>query len=417
MEKKFYQLSPKERLAQLSLEGKLTPDMLQALQQTALSEEVANHLIENQISDVSIPLGVVRHFKVNQKDYVIPLATEEPSVVAACSNGAKMVAQSEGFTSSMHRKELRGQIVFMNVQAADTLVETIEANKAAIFQRANESYPSIVQRGGGLTEVQIRRFVENPMFLSVDFIVDTKDAMGANIMNTILEGTANLFREWFDKTILFSILSNYATESLVTATCRVPFSALSKGGDGEEVAMKIAAASTFAQLDPYRATTHNKGVMNGIDALVLATGNDTRAMAAAAHAYASRDGQYRGLSQWTVTADGLRGEITLPVTIGTVGGATRVLPKAQAALALLQVSSAKELAEVIAAVGLAQNLAALRALVTEGIQKGHMSLQARSLALSVGAKGEEVTAVATSLKKGVMNEQRAIAILAALRSE
>ena len=157
--------------------------------------------------------------------------------------------------------------------------------------------------------------------------------------------------------------------------------------------------------------------MNGIDALVLATGNDTRAMAAAAHAYASRDGQYRGLSQWTVTADGLRGEITLPVTIGTVGGATRVLPKAQAALALLQVSSAKELAEVIAAVGLAQNLAALRALVTEGIQKGHMSLQARSLALSVGAKGEEVTAVATSLKKGVMNEQRAKAILAALRSE
>lgn len=417
MTKKFYQLLPQERLAQLLSEGKITYATQQELEQTALAEEIANHLIENQISDFPLPLGVALNFTINQKAYLIPLATEEPSVVAACSNGAKMVAETGGFTSVMARKELRGQIVLMNVQAIEKISQKIQQEKPAIFKRAQESYPSIVQRGGGLREVLLRTFPENPSFLSVDFIVDTKDAMGANIMNTLLEGVADLFREWFDEEILFSILSNYATESLVTTTCLVPFSALSKVGKGKEVAEKIEAASIYAQLDPYRATTHNKGIMNGIEAIVLATGNDTRALSAAAHAYAVKEGQYRGLSQWQVTPEGLKGELTLPLAIGTVGGATRVLPKAQATLALLQVDSAKELSEVIAAVGLAQNLAALRALVSEGIQKGHMSLQARSLAISVGAKGEEVSSVVKALKKGQMNQASAKEILETLRSE
>lgn len=416
MAKKFYQLLPEERLAQLFSEGKITQEMQQEFQDTALSEEIANHLIENQISDFPLPLGLALNFRINQKEYLIPLATEEPSVIAACSNGAKMVAPTGGFTSIMPRKELRGQIVLMNVTNAEKIIEKINQEKPAIFQRAQESYPSIVQRGGGLREVLLRTFPEDSSFLSVDFIVDTKDAMGANMMNTLLEGVADLFREWFEEEILFSILSNYGTESLVTATCLVPFESLSKVGTGKEVAEKMAAASVYAQLDPYRATTHNKGIMNGIEAIILATGNDTRGVSAAVHAYAAKDGRYRGLSQWVVTEEGLSGELTLPLTIGTVGGATRVLPKAQAALALLRVESAKELSEVVAAVGLAQNLAALRALVSEGIQKGHMSLQSRSLAISVGAIGEEVSEVAEALKKGQMNEQNAKAILANLRA-
>lgn len=415
MTKKFYQLLPEERLEQLVAIGKMTDGVKEEFQHTALSEEVANHLIENQISEFPVPLGVALNVLVNQKSYTVPLATEEPSVVAACSNGAKMVAEAGGFTSVMPRKELRGQIVLMNVTDALSMISQIEAKEKEIMKRAQEVYPSIVKRGGGLREIHTRTFPENPTFLSVDLIVDTQDAMGANMMNTILEGVADLFREWFDEEILFSILSNYGTESLVTTTCLVPFSALSKTNQGQEVARKIEAASVYAQLDPYRAATHNKGIMNGVEGVILATGNDTRAMSAAVHAYAAKDGQYRGLSQWRVTEEGLVGEMTLPLAIGTVGGATKVLPKAQAALELLQITSAKELAEVIAAVGLAQNLAALRALVSEGIQKGHMSLQARSLAISIGAKGEEVTQVAERLKSGLMNEQRGKEILAQLR--
>lgn len=414
MGKKFYQLSPEERLEQLKQEGKITQDMQKELARMTLDVEVANHLIENQVSEFSVPLGVAFNVKVNDKDYLIPLATEEPSVIAACSNGGKMAAAGGGFVSAMQSKDLRGQIVFMNVKEAGIIQQMIESKQGVIFEHANKSYPSIVARGGGLKRVTVRTFPEAPSFVSVDFVMDTKDAMGANMMNTMLEGVAQLFRTWFDEEILFSILSNYATESLLTTTCLVPFEALGRE-NGREVAEKIAAASTYAQLDPYRATTHNKGIMNGMEALVLATGNDTRAFSAAAHAYAARNGRYQGLSRWTLEEDGLRGEVVLPVALGTVGGATKVLPKAQVALAILGVSSAKELAEVVGAVGLAQNLAALRALVSEGIQKGHMSLQARSLAISVGAIGEEVQIVAERLKQGMMNEANAREILEQLR--
>lgn len=338
---------------------------------------------------------------------------QKPSVIAACSNGAKMASSFGGFASEMTQKLLRGQIVFMNVRDAQMIRQTIENKQAVLFETAQTVYPSIVKRGGGLREILIRDFPENESFLSVDLLVDTQDAMGANIVNTILEGIANVFREWFDEEILFSILSNYPTEAVVNASCDISFDALGK--NGREVAKKIVAASTFAQLDTYRAATHNKGIMNGVEAVILATGNDTRAASAAIHAYAARDGQYRGLSQWTMTDTHLHGAIQLPLALGTVGGATKVLPKAQIALQLLAVDQAKELAEVIAAVGLAQNLAALRALVSEGIQKGHMSLQARSLALSVGAKGEDIQKVADELKKTTMNEATARMILASIQ--
>lgn len=413
MGKKFYELSQEERLTELVHQGKLTHEMKTELKNMNLSKEIANHLIENQISEFSIPLGVALNFSINQKKYVIPMATEEPSVIAACSNGGKIVASSGGFTTEMSEKLLRGQIVFMNVQDGEGLKQAILEKESEIFEVATKAYPSIVKRGGGIRKLIVRDFQEEH-FLSVDIVMDTKDAMGANMMNTVLEGVAQAFREWFSEVdILFSILSNYATESIIKASCRISFDSFGK--NGQFIAEKIAAASTYAQLDPYRATTHNKGIMNGIEAVILATGNDTRAASAAIHAYAAKDGQYRGLSQWRIVDQQLEGIIELPLALGIVGGATKVLPKAQIALEMLQIKSAKELAEVIASVGLAQNLAALRALVSEGIQKGHMSLQARSLALSVGASGEEISLVTEKLKQTTMNEATAKEILAELR--
>ncbi|KAF9404255.1 hypothetical protein HW555_014438, partial [Spodoptera exigua] len=367
------------------------------LENTSLNEDLANHLIENQISEMAVPMGIVPDLLVNGKNYQVPMATEEPSVIAACSNGAKITRKCGGIQSNLSEGLLRGQIVFMNVSDQAYIKNKIEQATADIFSQAEKSYPSIVKRGGGLKRIHIRDFPDDPSFLSVDLLVDTKDAMGANILNSVLEGVADLFRQWFDEEILFSIL-----KSLVKATCHLTFSSLSKTGDpaaGKLVAEKIAAASKVAQLDPYRAATHNKGIMNGIEAVVLATGNDTRAVAAAAHAFAAKE-TYHGLSQWNVLEDSLEGSIELPLAIGTVGGAISVLPKAQAALEILTIASAKELAEIIAAVGLAQNLAALRALVTDGIQKGHMSLQARSLAMAIGAKGSEIDYITEKLKTG-----------------
>lgn len=416
-DKKFYQLSKAERLTFLQESGHLSAENRLELENTSLDEELANNLIENQISEMALPMGIVPDLLVNGKNYQVPMATEEPSVIAACSNGAKVTRSCGGIKSNLSEGLLRGQIVFMNVSDHTPIKNKIEQAAADIFIQAEKSYPSIVKRGGGLKRIQVRDFPADTSFLSVDLLVDTKDAMGANILNSILEGVADLFRQWFDEEILFSILSNFATESLVTATCHLTFSSLSKTGDlesGKLVAEKIAAASKMAQLDPYRASTHNKGIMNGIEAVVLATGNDTRAVAAAAHAFAAKD-TYHGLSKWKVLEDGLQGSIELPLAIGTVGGAISVLPKAQATLQILDIVSAKELAEVIAAVGLAQNLAALRALVTDGIQKGHMSLQARSLAMSIGAKGDEIELITEKLKTGMMNQEQALAYLLALR--
>ncbi len=409
MKKKFYQMSPAERLDFLDLKS----ETRQILEETVLDVALADNLIENQISEFELPMGLAQNFVINGKKYLVPMVTEEPSVIAAASNGAKIAGN---FQTVLSERLMRGQIVFYDVEQADPLMQTIEENQAGIFRAAKEAYPSIFKRGGGLRQVSSRAF-EAEGFVSVDFKVDVRDAMGANIVNAILEGVANLFRTWFpEQKILFSILSNYATESLVKANCEIPVERLSKGNNGQEVAEKIQAASRFSKVDPYRAATHNKGIMNGINAVVLATGNDTRAVASGIHAYASKEGRYQGLAEWYVKDGLLFGSLELPLPVATVGGAVKVLPKAQAALELLEITEAKELAQVMAAVGLAQNLAALRALVSEGIQQGHMSLQVRALAMTVGAKDEEITILSEKLRQEkVMNQARAEKLLREIR--
>lgn len=418
VEKKFYKLTREQRLAVLAEKGLTTKETNKTLTEMTLSEEIAGNLIENQISEVEIPLGVAVDMQVNGKNYFVPLATEEPSVVAACSNGAKMANSLGGFTSTQATGFLNGQIVFMHVSDPQKIIDQIVTKKKEIFKRADEIHPSIVKRGGGLKDISVRTLADKEQtFVSVDFIINTCDAMGANIVNTILEGIAKLFRNWFSEEILFSILSNYAAESIVHANCSIPFASLSKTGDGKLVAEKIATAASYANLDPYRAATHNKGIMNGIHAVVLATGNDTRAVSAAVHAFAAKNGKYQSLTKWEVKSNTLYGEIELPLAIGTVGGAVPILPKARAALRIMKITKARELAEVIASVGLAQNLAALRALVSEGIQQGHMSLQARSLALAVGAKEAEIDQLAALLQNKQMNQETAKQLLVKIRTK
>ncbi|KZK10818.1 MAG: hydroxymethylglutaryl-CoA reductase, degradative [Lactococcus cremoris] len=409
MRKKFYQMSPQERLNSLNLSEKNQ----EILSEMALDTNILDNLIENQISEFELPMGIAQNFVINGQSFLIPMVTEEPSVIAAASNGAKI---SGNFVAEIKERLMRGQIVFYDVKNSDKIVAKILEKQEKIFEQAELFYPSIVKRGGGLREVSSRIF-SSQKFLSVDVKVDVKDAMGANIINSILEGIAELFGNWFpDEKILFSILSNYATESLVKVTCEIPVERLSKKADGYEIGQKIMAASQYSKIDPYRASTHNKGIMNGINAVILATGNDTRAISAAIHAYAAKDGAYQGLANWELQEKMLVGELEIPLPVATVGGGVKVLPKAQAAMEILDISDAKELAKVIAAVGLAQNLAALRALVSEGIQQGHMSLQARSLALSVGAQADEIAILSQQLRKEkVMNQEVAQNLLKNLR--
>ncbi len=402
-------MSPQERLNSLNLSEKSQ----EILSEMALDTTILDNLIENQISEFELPMGIAQNFVINGQSFLIPMVTEEPSVIAAASNGAKIAGN---FVAEIKERLMRGQIVFYDVKNSDKIANEILEKQEKIFEQAELSYPSIVKRGGGLREVSSRIF-SSQKFLSVDVKVDVKDAMGANIINSILEGIAELFRRWFpDEKILFSILSNYATESLVKVTCEIPVERLSKKADGYEIGQKIMAASQYSKIDPYRASTHNKGIMNGINAVILATGNDTRAISAAIHAYAAKDGAYQGLANWELQEKMLVGELEIPLPVATVGGGVKVLPKAQAAMEILGISDAKELAKVIAAVGLAQNLAALRALVSEGIQQGHMSLQARSLALSVGAQADEITILSQQLRKEkVMNQEVAQNLLKNLR--
>ncbi|MDT2601368.1 hydroxymethylglutaryl-CoA reductase, degradative [Enterococcus hulanensis] len=392
--KKFYQMTQAERLAELVKEKKLSAKEAAQLQaETVLPEKISNNLIENQISEGSIPLGVAQNFVIDGEKKIIPMVTEEPSVIAAASNAGKIIAKSGGIRTRVINQNMLGQIVLRNVTDFAAIKKVIAENQQELFTVAEKSYPSIYQRGGGLRSIDIRIFEEG--FLSLDLEVDTKDAMGANILNTMLEAVAQEVRQLIpDADILFSILSNYATQSLIEASCEISVEQLSP-----ELVEKIVSASDYSKIDPYRAATHNKGIMNGIDAVVLATGNDTRAVAAACHAYAARNGRYEGLTDWYIKDNKLVGKLVLPMKVGIVGGATKVLPKAQLSLKLLEVSSAAELGEVIVAVGLAQNLAAIRALVTDGIQKGHMAMQSRSLAITAGATTKEVPLVSRQLRK------------------
>lgn len=409
--KKFYQMTQTERLAKLVKEKNLTAkEAAQLATETVLPEKIANNLIENQISECSVPLGVAQNFVINGQPKLIPMATEEPSVIAAASNAGKIIAKAGGITTHVIQQEMIGQIVLREVTDFDGVIKTINEHETALFAAAEKSYPSIYQRGGGLRSIHTRTFEEG--YVSIDLVVDTKDAMGANILNTMLEAVAQELRQLLPNVeILFSILSNYATEALIEAHCELPLTQISS-----EIAEKIVSASRFSKLDPYRAATHNKGIMNGIDAVVLATGNDTRAVAAACHAYAARNGRYEGLSDWSLLEGKLVGKLRLPIKVGTVGGATKVLPKAQLSLKLLGVTSAAELGEMIVAVGLAQNFAAIRALVTDGIQKGHMAMQSRSLAITAGATEKEIAQVSRQLRKAdQMNLTTAETIIKQLR--
>ncbi|UBV40476.1 hydroxymethylglutaryl-CoA reductase, degradative [Staphylococcus xylosus] len=400
--KTFRHLSRTEKLEELVIKGWLSEENKNVLLNNPLiSEEIANSLIENVIGQGTLPVGLLPEINVDGKSYVVPMMVEEPSVVAAASYGAKLVNQTGGFKVIASERLMIGQIVFDSVTNTAVLEEQLQQLEVQMKRIADEVYPSIIERGGGFRKIEIDTF-PNEGLVSLKIYVDTKDAMGANMLNTILEGiTAYLKNELEHVDILMSILSNHATASVVKVQGEISVDALSKGGrDGKDVAKRMERASLLAQVDIHRAATHNKGVMNGIHAVVLATGNDTRGAEATAHAYASKDGQYRGLATWHYNEEKqvLVGTIEVPMTLATVGGGTKVLPIAKASLELMNVDSAQELGHVVAAVGLAQNFAACRALVSEGIQQGHMSLQYKSLAIVVGAQGEEIAQVAERLK-------------------
>ena len=403
LDKSFRHLSREDKLEMLKSYGWLNDDDYATLKNYAMiNEDVANSLIENVITQGALPVGLLPQIDVEGQSYVVPMMVEEPSVVAAASYGAKLVNQTGGFKVISSERLMIGQIVFDGVEDTEVLAEQINQFDQQIKQIADEAYPSILKRGGGYRRFEIDTFPEQQL-LSLKIFVDTKDAMGANMLNTMLEGIAAYLKtEIPDSDILMSILSNHATASVVHVRGEIAVDDLGKGErSGEEVARRMERASVLAQVDPHRAATHNKGVMNGIHAVVLATGNDTRGAEASAHAYAAKDGQYRGIATWKYDQERQRliGDIEVPMTLATVGGGTKVLPIAKASLDLLNVSSAKELGEVVAAVGLAQNFAACRALVSEGIQQGHMSLQYKSLAISVGAQGEEIAQIAEYLKQ------------------
>ena len=403
LDKSFRHLSREDKLEMLKSYGWLNDDDYATLKNYAMiNEDVANSLIENVITQGALPVGLLPQIDVEGQSYVVPMMVEEPSVVAAASYGAKLVNRTGGFKVVSSERLMIGQIVFDGVEDTEALAEQINRFDQQIKQIADEAYPSILKRGGGYRRFEIDTFPEQQL-LSLKIFVDTKDAMGANMLNTMLEGIAAYLKtEIPDSDILMSILSNHATASVVHIRGEIAVDDLGKGErSGEEVARRMERASVLAQVDPHRAATHNKGVMNGIHAVVLATGNDTRGAEASAHAYAAKDGQYRGIATWKYDQERQRliGDIEVPMTLATVGGGTKVLPIAKASLDLLNVSSAKELGEVVAAVGLAQNFAACRALVSEGIQQGHMSLQYKSLAISVGAQGEEIAQIAEYLKQ------------------
>lgn len=414
---KYYKKTWQERLNVLVNQNKISAAQKKLLEDLSVNQEIGEIQIENFITQYQIPEGLAMNYVINGKEYIVPMVTEEPSVIAASSHGAGIIKRSGGFKAKIHSRLMMGQVVLENVDDAKILVDQLQTQISTLIEVANQAHPSIVKRGGGAREIEFR--ILSPDMVSVDLFVDVQEAMGANILNTMLEAVAAKISEQYHRDILMSILSNYATKCLVTATCEIPTDILGKNGiDGKNVAQKFAQASRLAQLDPYRAATHNKGIMNGVDAVVIASGNDWRAVEASCHAYASRDGQYRGLSSWEIQDDKLVGKITLPLPVGAVGGSIGIVPLAKLNKQLLTFENAKELETIIASVGLAQNFAALYALVTEGIQKGHMRLQLKSLAKSIGANEQEITRVINELEKiGKRDSNSAQAILEKIRGE
>jgi len=386
---RFYKLSPKDRLQLVKQFADLTDEEVRTLQSTgSLDLDLADRMIENVVGAFPVPLGIAVNFLVNKRDYLIPMAIEEPSVVAAASYAAKMVREGGGFFANSTSQVMIGQIQAVRIKDPHRAKMAIYSAKEEVLKKANEQDPMLVSVGGGAKDLEVKviNAQTGPMVIT-ELHVDCKDVMGANAVNTMAEAVAPLIERITHGRVYLRIISNLATKRLARAWCTVPKKALG----GEEVVDGIIEAYAFAAADPYRCATHNKGILNGVIGVVIATCNDHRAVEAGAHAYAAHRGGYRPLSTWEKDENGdLVGAIQLPMAVGIVGGATRVHPIAKIALKILGVKSAAEFGEVLAAVGLAQNLGALRALASEGIQRGHMSLHARNMAIAAGASGDLV---------------------------
>ena len=395
-------LSPAERRHAIAQATSLPPESLAPLFSAgALPHTVADGMIENVLGTFELPLGVATNFIVNGREYLVPMAVEEPSVVAAASYMAKLARPHGGFQVSTTAPIMRAQIQVLGLSDPHGARARLLRHRAEIIATANSKDTVLVGLGGGCKDIEVHLFPDTPIgpMLVLHLLVDVRDAMGANAVNTMAEMLAPRIEAITGGTVRLRILSNLADRRVVTANLRLPVAALDTAAlTGADVAQGIVEACTLALIDPYRAATHNKGIMNGIDPVVLATGNDWRAIEAGAHAYAARNGRYSALTTWELAADGhLVGTLEMPMAVGIVGGATRTHPGAQAALQLMGINSAEELGHVIAAVGLAQNMAALRALATEGIQRGHMRLHARNIAITAGSTGADITRVADAI--------------------
>ncbi|WP_368653794.1 hydroxymethylglutaryl-CoA reductase, degradative [Ornithinibacillus sp. 4-3] len=403
----FYKMSIDERRELIAqLHSFSEEDVKELASRETLAVETADKMIENVIGTYPLPLGLGLNFLINDKEYAIPMAVEEPSIVASASYIAKIVRDAGGFQTEATDRVMIGQIQVVGCSDFHAAKEALMREKEFIIKEANKAYPSIVARGGGANDIDIRILNEDAestynKMLVLHIYINTCDAMGANIINTMVESVAPEIERIAEGKVYLRILSNLTDRCLARAKCVIPTHLLgSEGFTGEEVRDGVIHAYEFAAADPYRAVTHNKGIMNGIDPVVIATGNDWRAVEAAAHAYAARSGQYSSMTKWYADEAGnLVGELELPMSIGIVGGSIRVHPMAKLAHKILGIESAGQLAQIIVAVGLAQNLGALKALVTDGIQKGHMALHSRSVAIAAGATGELVDIIANELVK------------------
>ncbi|MBT8172113.1 hydroxymethylglutaryl-CoA reductase, degradative [Candidatus Bathyarchaeota archaeon] len=407
----FYKLSPKERMKLVKDFADLTDQEVKILETpSALAIELADRMIENVIGTFSLPLGVAVNFLINNKDYIIPMAIEEPSVVAAATYAAKMARNKGGFFTSSTDPIMIGQIQAVDIKDPFAAKMKILSQKNRILAKANDQDPMLVSVGGGAKDLEVKVVdtKTGPMVIT-ELQVDCRDAMGANAVNTMAEAIAPLIERITKGRVILRIISNLAVKRLARAYVVVEKEVLG----GEEVVNGIIEAYNFAVADPYRAATHNKGILNGIISVVLATGNDHRAIEAGAHAYAVKNGQYSTLSYWEKNYDGdLVGSIELPMAVGLIGGATKVHPTAKVAVKILGVKTANELGEVMAAVGLAQNLGALRALAHEGIQRGHMSLHARNIAITAGASGSLIEQIVEEMiNEGIVRIDRAKELL------
>lgn len=420
----LYRIPIEERLALLVDRGFLRPEEADALHGTGslLRRETADAMIENVIGVFELPIGVGLNFTINERDYAIPMVVEEPSIVAAVSHAAALVRRSGGFRAEADASVMTGQIQVVGLADPAAAAERVQDESAALLERANALEPNMVKRGGGARALETRILDStqtggDPM-LVVHLHFDVCDAMGANLINTVAEGLALEIERLTGGSVFLRILTNLTDRRCARASCSIPVAHLDwQGFAGAAVAEGIVQASRFAEADPYRAATHNKGIMNGIDAVALATGQDWRALEAGAHAYAARSGRYGPLATWTFEdKETLRGDIELPMAVGIVGGPIRLHPTVRILFDMLGVKSAGELGMVMAAVGLAQNLAAIKALGSTGIQKGHMALHARSVAATAGAVQGELEAVASQLiAEGAIRVDRAREVLASLR--